>query len=80
MIKVPEPISLTGLRRIGVPRGHVFASMDDPIARAFERSVEACEQAGAIIVDCSIDDLIDAMADATSIGSIAGIEGGLGSR
>ncbi len=42
---------------------------------AFERSVEACEKAGAIIADCSIDDLIDAMADATSIGSIAGIEG-----
>ncbi|PSH70926.1 amidase [Phyllobacterium brassicacearum] len=74
MIKVLEPISLVGLR-IGVPRGYLLASMDDPIARAFERSVEACEQAGAIIADCSIDDLINAMADATSIGSIAGIEG-----
>lgn len=74
MIMVPEPISLMGLR-VGVPRGHLLASMDDQIARAFQRSLDACEQAGAVLADCSIDDLIDTMAEATSIGSIAGIEG-----
>jgi len=71
---VPEAISLDGLR-VGVPRGQLFEAAEKPISDAFERSLKACEKAGAVIVECSIDDLIDAMADATSVGSIAGIEG-----
>jgi aspartyl-tRNA(Asn)/glutamyl-tRNA(Gln) amidotransferase subunit A len=74
MIGIPEPISLDGLR-IGVPYGQLFGSIETSIARAFEQSLEACKKAGAVIVECSIDDLIDAMANATSVGSIAGIEG-----
>jgi aspartyl-tRNA(Asn)/glutamyl-tRNA(Gln) amidotransferase subunit A len=73
-IAVPEPVSLGGLR-IGVPHGQLFAAMEKPIADHFEQSLKGCEKAGAVIVECSIDDLIDAMADATSPGSIAGIEG-----
>ena len=72
-IPVPEAISLNGLR-IGVPRGQLFAEMEKPIADAFEQCLQACAKAGAIIIDCSVDDLIDGLADATSIGSIAGIE------
>ncbi|MBZ9656866.1 amidase [Phyllobacterium lublinensis] len=73
-IKIPDPISLSGLR-IGVPVGSLFASTEGPIARAFDRNIEAFRRAGAVVADCSIDDLIEAMAEATSIGSIAGIEG-----
>ncbi|WP_271892742.1 amidase [Candidatus Phyllobacterium onerii] len=72
-VPVPEPISLKRLR-IGVPRGRLFAETEKPIADAFEQCLQACAKAGAIIVDCSVDDLIDALAQATSIGSIAGIE------
>jgi len=72
-ISIPEPISLNGLR-IGVPRGQLFAEMEKPIADAFEQCLQACAKAGAIIIDCSVDDLVDALANATSIGSIAGIE------
>jgi len=72
-ISIPEPIFLNGLR-IGVPRGYLLADMEKAIAGAFEQCLQACATAGAIIVDCSIDDLIDALADATSVGSIAGIE------
>lgn len=72
-VAVPEAISLNGLR-VGVPRGILLAEMETPIADAFEQCLQACAKAGAIIVDCSVDDLIDALASATSIGSIAGIE------
>jgi aspartyl-tRNA(Asn)/glutamyl-tRNA(Gln) amidotransferase subunit A len=71
---VPEPKPLRGLR-IGTPRGQLFDSTEKAIAEAFERSLAKCETAGAIIIDCAIDDLINAMAEATSVGSIAGIEG-----
>lgn len=68
-----EPISLTGLR-IGVPRGQLLENTEQPVWQAFERSLQACEKAGATLVDCAIDDLIAALAEATSIGTIAGIE------
>lgn len=67
------PLSLSGLR-IGVPRGQLLEDMEPPLSRAFDLSTKALEQAGAVIADCLIDDLIEAMAVATSIGSIASIE------
>ncbi|ATU92706.1 amidase [Phyllobacterium zundukense] len=73
-INSPEPVSLNGLR-IGVPPGQLFEAVEKPIADAFEQNLKAFANAGAIIVECSIDDLIGSMADATSVGSIAGIEG-----
>lgn len=71
---VPEPLSLTGLR-IGLPQGEVLSAMEPVIARAFEESLQRCEKAGAILVECTLDELVDEMAEATSVGSIAGIEG-----
>lgn len=68
-----DDISLSGLR-IGVPRGLLFENVEPEIEKAFILSLQACEKAGAIIVDCSVDDLIEAMARATLVGSIAGIE------
>ncbi|MHC1550051.1 amidase [Phyllobacterium sp. K27] len=68
-----DAISLSGLR-IGVPRGVLFENMEPEIEKAFNVSLQACEKAGAVIVDCSINDLIEAMAQATLVGSIAGIE------
>ncbi len=68
-----DAIALSGLR-IGVPHGALLENMDREVERAFSLSLQACEKAGAAIVDCSIDDLIHAMAEATSAGSIAGIE------
>lgn len=67
------PLSLSGLR-IGVPRGQLLEDMELPLSQAFDRSIKVLEQAGAVIADCLIDDLIEAMAVATSIGSIASIE------
>lgn len=72
----PQPLdhfSLSGLH-IGVPRGVLFSNIEPDIEKAFNVSLQACEKAGAVIVDCSIDDLIEAMAQATLAGSIAGIE------
>lgn len=73
-INIPEPISLNGLR-IGVPHGQLFDATENAIAEAFDQSLSACAKAGAAIVEYVMDDLIDAMADATAVGSIAGIEG-----
>jgi aspartyl-tRNA(Asn)/glutamyl-tRNA(Gln) amidotransferase subunit A len=73
-VGLPEPVSLNGLR-IGVPRSQLLDSLEKPVAHGFDETLKACEKAGALIIECSIDDLIDAMADATSVGSIAGIEG-----
>ncbi|WP_244642490.1 amidase [Phyllobacterium sp. 628] len=69
-----QPLSLTGLR-IGVPQGHVLDALEPAIAKALESSLQACQKAGAVLVECSLDGLIHEMADATAAGSIAGIEG-----
>ncbi|MGH6809058.1 MAG: amidase [Ensifer adhaerens] len=68
---VPRPI--TGLR-IGVPRGELLSGLSAEIAEAFAASLDRLAVAGAVLVDCSIDDLIDRLREATAIGSIAGLE------
>lgn len=69
-----ESVPLTGLR-MGMPRGTVLDALQPDIAKAFENSLRLCERAGAVLVECTLDDLIHEMADATTVGSIAGIEG-----
>ena len=73
-VAVPEPMTLQG-SRVAVPRGRLLASTEAPIAESFENSLRLCEAAGATVTDCRIDDLLISMGQATSIGSIAGIEG-----
>lgn len=68
------PARLDGLR-VGIPRGHLFRDTEEPIAQAFEATVGKLERSGARIFDIAIDDLIDAMNEATQYGSIAGMEG-----
>lgn len=74
--ETPEPLvakPLAGLT-FGVPRGRLFEDMDPEIAAAFDANLARLAEAGVELVDCSIDDLLEALADATRIGSIAGIE------
>jgi aspartyl-tRNA(Asn)/glutamyl-tRNA(Gln) amidotransferase subunit A len=73
-ITYEKPASLHGLR-IGIPHGHLLTQMERPIAAAFARALQVGAERGAVIVDFPIDDLIEALAEATAIGSIAGIEG-----
>jgi aspartyl-tRNA(Asn)/glutamyl-tRNA(Gln) amidotransferase subunit A len=68
-----EPASLAGLR-IGVPRGSLFEETEPAVAEAFENSLARLSRAGASITNHRVDDLLTAMADATSIGSIASVE------
>ncbi|MBP1873377.1 aspartyl-tRNA(Asn)/glutamyl-tRNA(Gln) amidotransferase subunit A [Ensifer adhaerens] len=68
---VARPVA--GLR-IGVPRGQLLAGLSTAIAAAFEASLDRLVAAGADLVECSIDDLIDRLRQATAIGSIAGLE------
>jgi aspartyl-tRNA(Asn)/glutamyl-tRNA(Gln) amidotransferase subunit A len=68
-----EAAPLPGLR-IGVPHGQLLQDMEPAVAEGFTRSLNILEGAGARLVDHGIDDLLDAMAEATGIGSIAGIE------
>ncbi|OCP18222.1 MULTISPECIES: amidase [unclassified Ensifer] len=67
----PRPVA--GLR-IGVPRGQLLAELSAEIAAAFSASLDRLTAAGAVLVDCTIDDLIDRLREATAIGSIAGLE------
>lgn len=67
----PRPIA--GLR-IGVPRGELLSGLSAEIAEALAASLDRLAAAGTVLVDCSIDDLIDRLREATAIGSIAGLE------
>lgn len=68
------PARLDGLR-VGIPRGALFDDTEEPIARVFEEAVRRLERSGARLFDIAIDDLVDAMNEATQYGSIAGMEG-----
>ncbi|PVE22680.1 amidase [Microvirga sp. KLBC 81] len=68
-----EPYPLTGLR-IGIPRGRLFSRSEAIVEEAFERTLGHLSQAGAIIVDYAIDDLLMAMRETTAAASIASIE------
>lgn len=67
------PRPLAGLR-IGIPRGRLFADMEPLVEQAFEAALSRLSQAGAMVHDHSIDDLLTAMAETTAAASIASIE------
>jgi aspartyl-tRNA(Asn)/glutamyl-tRNA(Gln) amidotransferase subunit A len=69
----PEPYPLAGLR-IGIPRGRLFTRSETMVEEAFERTLSRLSQAGAKIIDHSIDDLLNAMRETTAAASIASIE------
>ncbi len=68
-----QPHPLAGLR-IGIPRGRLFTRSERMVEEAFERTLSRLSQAGAAIVDHSIDDLLMAMRETTAQASIASIE------
>ncbi|MCA1407448.1 amidase [Ensifer sp. IC3342] len=68
------PLALEGLK-LGIPKGLLLEDLAPEIARAFKASLQTLSRAGAKIAECSIDDLLARFAEATSIGSIAAIEG-----
>ncbi|WEX88918.1 amidase [Sinorhizobium garamanticum] len=68
------PLALDGLK-LGIPKGLLLEDLAPEIARAFEASLQTLSRAGAKIAECGIDDLLARFAEATSIGSIAAIEG-----
>jgi len=68
-----NPRPLTGLR-IGIPRGRLFSDTEPLVEQAFESALSRLSQAGAMIHDHSIDDLLTAMAETTAAASIASIE------
>ncbi|MGH6762312.1 MAG: amidase [Phyllobacterium sp.] len=59
---------------IGVPRGKLLSGMEPAIARAYDHILGLFSASGATLTDFPIDDLLDRLAEATAIGSIAGIE------
>ncbi|WP_192253208.1 amidase [Mesorhizobium silamurunense] len=69
-----QPIPVASLR-IGIPRGVLFGETQPEVLDAFDRSIRGMEQAGARVVDLSIDDLIAEMRAATKRASIASMEG-----
>ncbi len=70
---LPEALPLKGLR-IALPKGYLLADMEPDVAKHFAATVALLEKAGAVIADLEVDDLIQRLREATSVGSIAGIE------
>jgi len=68
-----EPYPLAGLR-VGIPRGRLFTRSEAMVEEAFEGALSRLSQAGARIVEHSIDDLLLAMRETTAAASIASIE------
>ncbi|PST17584.1 amidase [Mesorhizobium plurifarium] len=68
-----EPIPLAGLK-LAIPEGILLEGLTPEIAAAFERSLQALSRAGAKLAECGIDDLLARFAEATAIGSLAGLE------
>lgn len=71
--RLPPPIPLPGLK-IGIPRGRLLEALDDAAATAYDRTLRYLANAGCALVDIALDDLLEELAEATRIGSIAGIE------
>ncbi|WP_026620077.1 aspartyl-tRNA(Asn)/glutamyl-tRNA(Gln) amidotransferase subunit A [Ensifer sp. WSM1721] len=74
--EMPEPLTplpLEGLR-LGIPKGLLLDGLAPDVARAFDTSLQMLSHAGARLADCPIDDLLARFAEATSIGSLAGLE------
>ncbi len=71
--RVLNPHPLAGLR-IGVPCGRLFSQTEPMVDQAFEASLALLSGAGARIVDHSIEDPLEAMAETTDTASIASIE------
>ena len=69
-----QSVPLAGLR-LGIPRGVLLGETQWEVLDAFDRSARGMEQAGARVVDLSIDDLIAEMRAATKRASIASMEG-----
>ncbi|CCV11435.1 amidase [Mesorhizobium sp. STM 4661] len=67
-------LPLAGLR-VGIPRGLLFEDTESEVTAGFDRSLARIEQAGARLVDLSIDDLLADLRAATRRGSIAAMEG-----
>ncbi|RVG22452.1 amidase [Sinorhizobium meliloti] len=68
-----ERMPLAGLK-LGIPEGALLEGLAPEIAAAFERSLQAFSRAGAKLAACGIDDLLARFAEATAIGSLAGLE------
>ncbi|MDX0564300.1 amidase [Sinorhizobium medicae] len=68
-----EPVPLAGMK-LGMPKGALLEGLATEIAAAFERSLQALSRAGAKLAECGIDDLLTRFAEATAIGSLAGLE------
>ncbi|WP_085025709.1 amidase [Ensifer aridi] len=73
MPKPLAPLSLDGLR-LAIPRGLLLEDLAPGVARAFDASLQMLLHAGAKLADYAIDDLLERFAEATSIGSLAGLE------
>lgn len=69
----PRALPLANLR-IGLPQGRLLQGMEPAVEAGFQRSLRLLEAAGARIIDHAVDDLVNEMVEATSNGSIAGIE------
>ncbi|NKC03080.1 amidase [Brucella haematophila] len=70
---LPDAVPLSNLR-IAVPRGYLLDAMEPDVAAHFQASLATLEKAGVTLVDIMLDDLIQRWREASTSGSIVGIE------
>ncbi|MEJ5900606.1 amidase [Ochrobactrum teleogrylli] len=70
---LPDAVPLSSLR-IAVPRGYLLDAMEPDVAAHFGASLAVLEKAGVTLVDIMLDDLIQRWREASTSGSIVGIE------
>lgn len=66
-------IEFAGLK-VGVAQGIVLQNMEDDVAAAYQAVLEKLEKAGAILTQCSFDNLITTLLTGPNKGSLTGIE------
>lgn len=68
-----ENIDFAGLK-VGIAQGIVLQDMEEDVATAYQAVLDRLEQAGAILTECSFDDLINTLRTGVNKGSLTGIE------
>lgn len=66
-------IELAGLK-IGIAQGIVLQNMEEDVATAYQTVLESLEQAGAVLTECSFDNLITTLRTGPNRGSLTSIE------
>lgn len=68
-----QSVELAGLK-VGIAQGIVLQDMEEDVATAYQAVLDRLEQAGAVLTECSFDNLITTLRTGPNKGSLTSIE------